>query len=118
MLLYIFCFYEGTAEEAKNKIFTEEKGRDEKIRERNKLREKLLFSFESIHVFIIPPPGSDLKDLRLHETDEDFQKSLKKLKETVWSQTSKPRYFGSIVVDATNAGILLGKFVEVLQAGD
>ena len=115
-------FIQGTTKEAYNMIFEQEEKRGEKVRDRNKIREKLLSSFESIDISIFPAPcdtsNDELRDLHLRQTSQEFQESVKQLKDKVLHQMSRPRYFGSTIVCPGNADSLVEKFIEELQTGD
>ncbi len=89
--------YIGTTEEVFAMIFDEENRRGEKVKERNKIRRKLLSSFESINVSFFPAPCKDVQDLHPNTTSEEFQESVKEFKEAILGQLSEPRRFGSVV---------------------
>jgi hypothetical protein len=111
-------FYLGTAKEVFAMIFDEENKRGEKVKERNKVREKLLSSFESINVSIFPAPCEDVHDLDPNTTSEEFRESVKELKDAILDQMSQPRSFGTVVVNSQNVDVLVKKFVEELEEGD
>lgn len=96
-------------------IFDEENKRGEKVKERNKVREKLLSSFESIIVSIFPAPCEDVHDLDPNTTSEEFKESVKELKDAILDQMSQPRSFGTVVVNSRNVDVLVKKFVEELN---
>ncbi len=108
----------GTTKEAFAMIFDEENRRGEKVKERNKIREKLLSSFESVNVSILPVPCEDVQDLDPNTTSEEFKESVKDLKEAILGQLSEPRRFGSVVVSSQNVDVLVKKFVKELEDGD
>ena len=88
------------------------------MKERNKIREKLLSSFESIDVCIVPVPCEDVQNLDLSTTSDEFQESVKELKNGILGQMSKPRRFGSLVVSSQNVDVLVKTFVKELEDGD
>ncbi len=83
-------------------IFDEEHKRGEKVKERNKVREKLLSSFEDVHVFIFSVPCEDLHNLEPNTTCQQFQKAVNELKDVILGQMSEPRSFGTVVVNSQN----------------
>ena len=111
-------FLLGTAEEAFALIFDEEIRRDKKVKERNKIREKLRSSFESIKVSVFPVPCEDVQDLDPSTTSNEFQKSVRQLKDTILGEISQPRRFGSLVVSCHNVDFLVRNFVKELEDGD
>ena len=113
--------FQGSAEEALAIIFDKEKmkeRKDEKAKERNRIREKILSSFQSIDVCLIPVPCEDVRDLNLGATSEKFQKSVKELKIAILRQMSQPRRFGTFVVNLQNVDNLVRKFVKELEDGN
>ena len=110
--------YLGAVEEAFAMIFDKENKRSEQVKERNKVREKLLSSFESINVFILPTPCEDVRDLDLHTTSEEFQERIKELKSIILGQMYMPRSFGTVVLNFDNVDTLVQSFVEKLEDGD
>ena len=111
-------FYLGTADDAFAMIFDDENRRGEKVKERNKIREKLLSSFETINVSVFPAPCEDLHDLDPDITSEDFKECVKKLKDTILNQMEQPRRFGTDVVNSQNVDLLVRKFVKELEDGN
>ena len=111
-------FHLGTADKAFAIIFHKETKCCTKVNERNKIREKLLSSFESINVSILPAPSDDVHNLDLINTSPEFQKSVKELKDVLLGQMSQPRRFGNVIVNSQNANVLLSEFVKQLEDGD
>jgi hypothetical protein len=99
-------------------IFDEEHKRGEKVKERNKVREKLLSSFEDVHVLIFPVPCEDLHNIQPNTTCQRFQKAVNELKDVILGQMSEPRSFGTVVVNSQNVDGLVRKFVKELEDGD
>lgn len=99
-------------------IFDEENRRGEKVRERNKIRKKLLSSFESINVSVFPAPNEEVQDLHICTTSEEFQESVKELRDAMLGQLCQPRRFGSLVVSSQNLDFLVAKFVKQLEDGE
>lgn len=99
-------------------IFDDESGRGEKVKERNKMRKKLLSSFESIIVSVFPVPSKEVQDLNPSTTSEEFQKCVKELKDAILGRLNQPRRFGNLVVSCQNVDFLVKKFVQELEDGD
>ncbi|XP_028397313.1 uncharacterized protein LOC114521096 [Dendronephthya gigantea] len=110
--------FEGTVKEAFAMIFDNENKRGEQVKERNKIREKLLSSFESIDVCILPTPREDVRELDLHSTTEEFQQGIKKLKYILLAQMDMPRSFGTVDVNFNNVNAFVKSFAEKLDDGD
>ena len=92
------------------------------MRELNKIREKLLSSFESVDVSILPVPcdtsNEEIRDLDFLKTSEEFQEGVHELKKTILDQMKEARYFGNTIVHSENANFFVEKFVQELQEGD
>ncbi|XP_028396210.1 uncharacterized protein LOC114520181 [Dendronephthya gigantea] len=110
--------FEGTDEEALAKIFDEEMKRGEDVNQRNKVREKLRSSFESIKVFTLPTPSGDVSNLDLRTTSEEFQTRIEELKSIISGQLKEPRSFGNFVVNFENVDDLVKTFAQNLENGD
>ncbi|XP_028397315.1 uncharacterized protein LOC114521097 isoform X2 [Dendronephthya gigantea] len=110
--------FEGTVEEAFAMIFDNENKRGEQVKERNKIREKLLSSFESIDVCILPTPREDVRELDLHSTSEEFKQGIEELKYILLAQMDMPRSFGTVDVNFNNVNAFVKSFAEKLEDGD
>eukprot|EP00615_Pteridomonas_danica_P002523 CAMPEP_0114350160 /NCGR_PEP_ID=MMETSP0101-20121206/16126_1 /TAXON_ID=38822 ORGANISM="Pteridomonas danica, Strain PT" /NCGR_SAMPLE_ID=MMETSP0101 /ASSEMBLY_ACC=CAM_ASM_000211 /LENGTH=493 /DNA_ID=CAMNT_0001489199 /DNA_START=246 /DNA_END=1727 /DNA_ORIENTATION=- len=89
---------------------------------RNAVRKQLVVAFESITVWLMPPPTERTKDLKKILTDdlisEDFTEALKSLRSCLVQQCTTPRLFANQEVTGPRLSFLIPKVVDTLNKNE
>jgi hypothetical protein len=89
---------------------------------RNAIRRQLDGAFESIQVWLMPPPTEKTKDLKKILTDdllsEEFKEAVKSLRGVLCKQCSAPRLWSAQELTGPKVARLIPKVVETLNKNE
>ena len=112
----------STPESVKADLFKEERSADTDARLRNAIRNDIKNSFESITVWLFPPPvASSAKltnKLRVDELSDSFKSQLQALRASLGTQLSHPMRFAGRPFTAKTLGPLVTQIACALNSGE
>jgi hypothetical protein len=115
-------YVDSTAQSVKDDIFKDERSADTDARLRNAIRSDIKNSFQSITVWLFPPPVASASDLatklKVGNTSEAFKTQLKALRIQLANQLSEPMKFAGKPFTGKTIGPLIEQIVESLNSGE
>ena len=115
-------YVDSTPESVKADLFKEERSADTDARLRNSIRSDIKNSFESITVWLFPPPvvssAKLTNKLRVDELSDAFKTQLQALRVSLGTQLSHPMKFAGRPFTAKTLGPLVTQIAYALNSGE
>ena len=114
--------YDGTKDSVYKTLFTQERSNAPDALARNQIRTVLETSFESISIWLLPPPvekTTDLnKELREGDLSAAFKTQVEELRHALAEQVKTPHHFCGKVLTGPKIASLVPAIVQTLNSGD
>lgn len=114
--------YQGTRESVYSTLFTPERSLAADAVARNQIRSVLEGAFESITIWLLPPPvdrTTDLhKELRESDLSDGFKAQVQALRHVLAEQVKTPQHFCGKILTGPKIAALVPSLVQTLNAGE
>ncbi|KAJ0401987.1 hypothetical protein ATCC90586_008924 [Pythium insidiosum] len=117
-----WSFVDSSPDDVYRDLFAKEKGRSDEVNVRNLARANLVDAFESITVWLFPPPvanTANLKDkIRFEQLHQGFQEKLRDLRKCLSMQLQEPMQFGGKPLTARLLSQMVPLLVDTLNSDE
>lgn len=113
-------FVNSDPQEVYDDLFRKESGRTVEVSNRNQARANLVDAFESINIWLLPPPVKDTATLseriRFEHLQPLFQEKLRALRKVVSTQLQQPMKFNEVPLTGKLLSQIMPHLVEALNS--